>query len=167
MDKPSRNLIIFIGLCVLAFLMLITLIFQNRERPETEMQSLLKIEQSLSLPPEQSRREESRDGDTDWKGARHYDKRVVLEYSSSADSELALQRVQEAQYWKLERKSGDPASTAGDYTFINRTQRACMHLAINEEPLIKNQFGDILTNYIVLMGASDRGCRSNFAQASD
>ncbi|MFZ1483533.1 MAG: hypothetical protein WAS36_00770 [Candidatus Saccharimonadales bacterium] len=162
MHKQTLTLILSTALVIVALFALVYLLLPAIEQEDPEMQALLKTEQSLSLPPEQSRREASRNGDTDWKGARHFEKRISLIYASSADSELALQKVQDSQYWRLEYKSGDPESTAGVYDFINKTERACIRIGVKDVPLVKSEFGEIPTDYLNLMGASDSNCRYGF-----
>lgn len=110
----------------LATLVLIIVLFDAI--PSQEMRSLRQTEQLLSLPAPTQRREVDDGENADWKGGRHYDRRIWLEYDNKDAIDSVLEKLQNSNW--IEQPGESTQNPPQYYTFINKDQKVCVSLEV-------------------------------------
>lgn len=126
-----------------------------------EMNELRSIEARLDLPPHLGRSEDDAGENTDWKGARHNDRRILLHFGYR-DSMDDIVSILERNGWVLERKteretpvSGPGAIVTGEtsWRFTSEIEPACVSIWHDWE-----SSGDISDSGLFIFHSSSDAC---------
>ena len=127
-----------------------------------EMKELRSIESELDLPAHQGRSENDSGLSTDWKGAQHNDRFIVL-YFGSRGSVDDIVSIFEGNDWVLERRTegerltgedGEPVAGDVRWRFVSDTDPACASIWRSGEFT-----GDIADSGVFLYHANSDACR--------
>jgi uncharacterized membrane protein len=151
--KRYKNKKTIVGLFLVITLVVILVATKSWKQPSQEMLNLRKIEQQLSLPTPKSRIEEDIGKNTDWKGASHYTRYILLYYDNADSVESVVQKLPSSGWSQANENEFEGSKS---YSFVNKNLQACISAKIDP------QSSDSLPHNIFIKAVSDDGCSFYF-----
>jgi len=100
-------------------------------RPSADMVRLRAMAERLDLPPTVDRSEEDAGANTDAKGARHFDRYLLLYFGDEADAGTIVRKARDAG-WDAPPTLADPSGAST--RLVHRRERMCMSVRVDEPP---------------------------------